>query len=227
MNTLFLSREQARRIDNHAATVCHVPPVCLMENAGRSCADVLLSQSCSGPVLVCCGKGNNGGDGLVMARHLIIRGVDVRIVVCGHPQDLTALAAENLRILTSNGVPILEFEPAREWNSFSAVAQGVEWVVDALLGTGSSGPLRHPWAELVKMLNGLPARRFAIDLPSGLDADTGIPGEPTIQADITCTMVAAKKGFAQEVARKCLGRVVVVDIGVPNAWLLQPALLDG
>jgi NAD(P)H-hydrate epimerase len=91
-----------------------------------------------------------------------------------------------------------------------------EWIVDALLGTGASGQPRPPMDEAIRAMNASPAKRLGVDLPSGLDCDTGIPAEPTIRANHTCTFVAPKLGFDNPQAATYLGQVHVVDIGVPR-----------
>ncbi len=224
MDTLYLSREQARRVDQHAQAACGLSPAVLMENAGRACVDALLAVDASGPVLVCCGKGNNGGDGLVMVRHLLIRGIDVRTVLWGTENELAPQAAENYQILSRNGYHCQWVRNGAGGELLRATAAGAVWVVDALLGTGSLGIPRAPMSDVIRILNELPTRRFAVDLPSGLDANTGVAAEPTFCADHTCTMVALKLGFQHPQARKYLGKVQVVDIGVPWAWLFQATL---
>lgn len=214
MDELRLTRAQVREVDRRAIEVYGMSGLVLMENAGRGCADRLVSLGIAGPLAICCGHGNNGGDGFVIARHLHLRGCQPRVLLVGNPAALRGDAAANYQILQHCEVPIDRLET---WDAtvVDRVLDSVDWVVDALLGTGASGQPRAPLDQLIPRLNGLAVKRLAIDLPSGLDCDTGVPARNTIRADHTCTFVAAKTGFDTPMAREYLGRVVVLDIGVP------------
>lgn len=107
-----------------------------------------------------------------------------------------------------------------------SILDGTEWIVDALLGTGAKGNPRPPLDEFIEQLNAFPAHRLAIDLPSGLDADTGLPGQPTFRADHTCTFVARKRGFSAPASQEFVGLVHVLDIGAPRR-LVDEVLLRG
>jgi NAD(P)H-hydrate epimerase len=187
----------------------------LMENAGRGCADVLCSLGCRGPVAIVCGKGNNAGDGFVVARHLAIRGVAVTTILLSAPSEVRGDAAANFNILTKSECVVVDLSNTSKLTLQDHLA-GAEWIVDALLGTGASGNPRPPYDAAIRAMNAAAARKLAIDLPSGLDCDTGEPGEPTFRADHTCTFVAPKIGFANPAAQKFLGQVHVLDIGVPQ-----------
>jgi NAD(P)H-hydrate epimerase len=213
----MLTREQARRFDRRAIDELGAPSLLLMENAGRGCVDVLEQAGIHGPVLVVCGGGNNGGDGLVIARHLLVRRRVVRCVLLAPRERLTPDARMNHDILGRLSQPITDLSATDDLSaSLSQVAsEGVAWVVDAVLGTGASGPPRPPYDEAIRWMNATSARRLAVDLPSGLDCDTGTPAEPTFRAEHTCTFIARKAGFANPEAAPYLGQVHVVDIGVP------------
>jgi NAD(P)H-hydrate epimerase len=212
-----LSRAEVREVDRRAIEAYGMSGLVLMENAGRGCVDVLMSLGCRGPVAVVCGKGNNAGDGFVISRHLETRGVAVKVLLCAPAADLRGDAAANYAVIAKVGLPIVDLSGASAFGELlTSELAGSEWIVDALLGTGASGPPRPPLDEAIRILNASPAQRLAVDLPSGLDCDTGIPGEPTFRADHTCTFVAPKLGFANPQAAAYLGRVQVVDIGVPR-----------
>jgi NAD(P)H-hydrate epimerase len=213
---LVLTRSQVRDVDQRAASEYGMAGLVLMENAGRGSVDVLMSMGCRGPVAIVCGKGNNAGDGLVMARHLDLRGIPVKVLLMVSPGELAGDAAANHAIVRKSGLPIVDFSGGFEAGPFDAELAGSEWVVDALLGTGASGPPRPPLDEAIRRINACPARKLAVDLPSGLDCDTGIPAEPTIRADVTCTLVARKVGFDNPAAAPFCGAVHVIDIGVPR-----------
>jgi NAD(P)H-hydrate epimerase len=186
-----------------------------MENAGRGVADILGQLGIHGPVLVCCGKGNNAGDGLVLARHLDLRGFQVEVACWHDPSAWTGDAAANAEIARRGGISLQNYQDRRQ--AFQQRIRAADWVIDALLGTGTRGAPRQPFDQVIRDLNArTTARLLAIDLPSGLDADTGVPQEPTIRANLTCTFVAEKTGFTFPAARACLGEVRVVDIGAPR-----------
>lgn len=211
---MFLSREQLRAVDHRAVEELGLPSEVLMENAGRGAAELLLSLGVRGPVAICCGKGNNGGDGFVIARHLDIRGATVRVLLFAPPDTLRGDAAVNYRALSRTSVPIrvlTEVEPAALADELASA----EWVVDALFGTGLTGPLQAPFDRVVAAINASSAHVLAVDIPSGLDGDTGEPLGPTVRAQHTVTFVAPKKGFASPGALAWTGRVHVVGIGVP------------
>ncbi len=194
----------------------------LMENAGRGTADVLcrLVQTESGGglrrVAICCGKGNNAGDGFVIARQLDLRGCDVSVLVWADPAELTGDAGANFSILRNTGVPIEIFGDHHDAARLAQQLAGVDWIVDALLGTGARGEPRPPLDAVIDQLNAAAAKRLAVDLPSGLDCDTGEAAQHTIRADETCTFVAMKRGFVHRGAEQFTGRVHVLDIGAPR-----------
>jgi NAD(P)H-hydrate epimerase len=211
-----LTRVEVRNVDRRAIEEYGVPGLVLMENAGRGCVEVLQSLGCKGLVAIVCGKGNNAGDGFVIARHLDIRGLPVKLLLVGSPDELRGDAATNYQIAAKSHLPIIDFSKQFEAARFTAELKDANWIVDALLGTGSTGAPRPPMDEAIRLMNMANAKRVAVDLPSGLDCDTGQPAEPTIRADHTCTFVAEKNGFANPVGRQFLGQVHVVNIGAPR-----------
>ncbi len=217
---MFLTREQSRALDRKVIDEIGVPGVVLMENAGRGTAELLLRLGARGPVVVCCGKGNNGGDGFVIARWLDNAGVAVRVLLFARPEELTGDAAVMHRILARSGPPVearLDVDEAALRDELASA----EWVVDALFGSGLQGPVRPPFDRIIEAINASGARVLAVDIPSGLDADTGEPLGPTIRATHTATIAAAKKGFARPEAAAWLGKVHVIDMGAPRRVLEQ------
>ena len=217
-----LTRQQARELDRRATDEFGLPSLALMENAGRGCADLLIDKlRAAGPVVICCGKGNNAGDGFVIARHLDLRGLAVRVLVWADPEELTGDAGVNFGVIRKSGLPVEvfgdEFDPQR----MTAACAGAEWIVDALLGTGARGQPRPPLDAVVRAVNAHPARVLAIDLPSGLDCDLGAPAADTIRADATATFVAPKAGFANPAAAPYLGQVHVIQIGAPRVLVAK------
>ena len=210
---MYLTREQSRALDRRVIEEAGVPGVVLMENAGRGCAELLLRLGVNGPVVVCCGKGNNGGDGFVIARWLDNAGVGVRVLLFARPEELTGDAAVMYRIIAHSGPPIqTDVDEAALRRELAAA----EWVVDALFGTGLKGPVRPPFDAIITAINESSARVLAVDIPSGLDADTGEPLGPTIRAHHTATIAATKAGYARPEAAAWLGQVHVIDMGAPR-----------
>jgi NAD(P)H-hydrate epimerase len=221
-----LTRAQSRQIDRLAITQYGISGRVLMENAGRGVAELLLAIDPrlvgSAPVLICCGKGNNGGDGLVIARHLEIRGARAKVVLLAEPAALDGDALANYQILKQSGAMLRDLSAVPDVAA-ALTAEGGEstWIVDAMLGTGATGEPRAPIAAAIRWSNAQPAQRLAVDLPSGLDCDTGVPSEVTFCADHTATLVAAKQGFLADTAQALLGQVHVVSIGIPACLLQQ------
>lgn len=215
--TLYLSRHEVRAIDRRAIEELGMPGVILMENAGRGAAEVLNAFGIEGLVVCCCGKGNNGGDGFVIARHLDNWGIAVRVLLFASPTDLTGDAAINFGIIEKSGLAIDRHDrPSLDEASIAASLARADWVVDALFGTGLAGPVRPPFDRLIALINASAKKILAVDIPSGLDCDTGRPLGATVRAHHTVTFVAAKKGFAAPESREWTGPVHVVDIGAPR-----------
>lgn len=219
MPPIVLNRRQSRLVDQWAIERYGMSGLVLMENAGRGAVDVLQAVGLGGPVIVCCGRGNNGGDGFVMARHLDNRGVAVRVLLLSDPATLTGDAAANFAIIAKSGLTI-ETPTVAELDRALA---GAGCVVDALLGTGSHGEPRPPLDAVIDAIHRQPAPVVAVDLPSGLDCDTGAAATHTIRAAHTVTFVAAKPGLLAPAAAPYVGRLHVVDIGVPRRLLAEIA----
>lgn len=213
---LSLTREQSRTIDRLAIEQFGLPGVVLMENAGRGCAELLLRLGVAGRVVICCGSGNNGGDGLVMARHLENAGVDVLVALFAAEEAVRGDAAVFLRVIRAAETPLVVVPPSAAGDAADLLSQA-DWIVDALLGTGVTGPVREPLAGVIEAINRQCTRVLAVDLPSGLDCDSGRPWGACIRAEHTATMVAPKAGFSR--AAGWTGQVHVVEIGIPKRLL--------
>ena len=171
-------------------------------------------------IAILCGKGNNAGDGFVIARHLLIRGAQPVVVLLAPPDQLDGDARQNFDILQRTQVPVVDL--SAEANLADALQRAVGdavWLVDAMLGTGAVGQPREPIRSAIEWMNTQPSRRLAIDVPSGLDCDTGQPASPTLHADHTCTFVAPKLGFSEPGAAKYLGQLHVVSLGIDPSWI--------
>ena len=213
--TAKLTRQQVRRIDELAVEIYGMPTIVLMENAGRNAAEFILLQcsDCLQQVVLLVGPGNNGGDGLVVARHLHNQDVDVLLLLCCDPQRLRGDAATNYQIAQKMSLSM------RSWDREDPI--GGSLIVDGLLGTGLSRPVEGQPAEIIAEVNRSQARVVALDVPSGLDVDTGEPLGVAIHADWTVTFVAEKIGYSQPSARTFLGQVHVADIGIPRQLIKQ------
>ena len=216
MSPIAFTREQSRQVDRIAVEEFGFSGLVLMENAGRGVADVLCRLGIAGPVVICCGRGNNAGDGFVIARHLDLRGHKVRVLLWCKPDELTGDAATNYRILAKTDVPIEVFGGEYDETRLSRLLGDAAWIVDGLLGTGTRGEPRPPLDRVIDRLNAAAAPKLAIDLPSGLDCDSGQPAQHTIRAAETCTFVTAKTGFSAPEAAPYVGRLHVLDIGTPR-----------
>ncbi|MFT3881328.1 MAG: NAD(P)H-hydrate epimerase [Gemmatales bacterium] len=217
-NPDMLTRSQVREIDRCAIEEFGLAGVVLMENAGRGVVEVMQQLGITGPVHVVCGKGNNAGDGFVIARHLELSGIGVVVHRCSTIEELTGDAAINYRIIERSGSTIIPFTTAE---ALSEQLKGASWIVDALLGTGLTGTVRSPFAEIIRCMNGSGKPILAVDLPSGMDADMGEPLGEVVIAQQTVTFVAPKMGFSHPQAGRYTGQVHVAAIGVPRCLLAE------
>jgi NAD(P)H-hydrate epimerase len=206
-----LSREQARELDRRAIEELGMPGILLMENAGRGVVEVIRSLRLPGPIHILCGKGNNGGDGYVIARHLHLAKVDVVVHRCCQPNEITGDAAVMHGIVEKMNIPLIQYETVEK---LAEDILDAHWLVDALLGTGLEGVVRSPYAEIILMLNRSHKPIWAVDIPSGLDADTGEPLGCAIVAQHTVTFVEKKQGMLRDEAWLHTGEVHVAHIGV-------------
>jgi NAD(P)H-hydrate epimerase len=229
---LTLSRDEVRRIDKLAIEKLGIPGVVLMENAGRSAASVVLRllheemklDPEKSTVAIFCGGGNNGGDGYVIARQLVNAGINIRIYAAVDRSKLIGDAAVNSIIAERMKLPARELLTAQQIDAAIPELETCNVFVDALLGTGFNGLVRPELAAVIELCNRLaPAgsRRkvVAIDVPSGLDCDTGQPSNAVIRADVTVTFVAVKRGFLNPASRQYTGAMVVASIGAPAELL--------
>lgn len=218
--TPHLTRAQVREVDRRAIEQFRIPGIVLMENAARgvtAAATEMLEGNCCAEILIVCGGGNNGGDGLAVARHLHNEGADVSILLTVDPGGYKADALINWEIVKAMGLPAsVAGNVAEEIGRSSAVL-----IVDAIFGTGLSQAPREPFGQIVRAMHQTHIPVLAIDLPSGLDCDTGQPLGPCVQATRTVTFVAEKAGFANPASRQYTGAVTVAGIGCPKELVEQ------
>ena len=222
MNRVILNRKLSREVDQKAIREYGMSGLVLMENAGRSVAERVMALGLRDTICIVCGKGNNGGDGFVVARHLDNAGLSVHVLLLTEPELLSSDASVNFAILKNSGIPICtmgeKFDAAVVDRNLPAT---ISCVVDAVLGTGSRGEPRPPSDQAITWMNDLSAFKLAIDIPSGLDCDSGVAAASTFVADRTCTLVAPKPGFYENDGPSMVGEVDVVDIGVPRQLLVE------
>ncbi|MFP4106405.1 MAG: NAD(P)H-hydrate epimerase [Phycisphaerae bacterium] len=218
-----LTREQSRSIDQCAIETVQVPGVVLMENAGRNCADEIerfLKGLEDSRIAVVCGAGNNGGDGYVIARHLSMRGAEVAVLIVVPEEKIKGDAETNLRIIRNLELDV-RFVEEEQLGSLAEGLESVDLIVDAVGGTGISGALRGSLAEAVEQMNSVQRPIVAVDIPTGLDCDSGRAEGPATKANLTITMVARKKGYDNPDSQTYTGEIVVADIGVPLEKVAQ------
>ncbi len=246
----ILSRAQMRAFDHYAIETCHVPGVVLMENAGRGAADVVSelikerfaevrARGLQGPthvrfglgtepirlpaearVVVVCGAGNNGGDGFVVARHLHARGASVEVFLVGSSEKVTGDARINHDAYNDVGGSFVELPHGSDLAPLVSALDRAHFAIDALFGTGLDRPIVGPVASVIEAMNGARCQSIALDVPSGLDADSGAPLGVAVLAEHTITFGHLKIGLLTPDGARFSGHVHVVDLGVPDPKIL-------
>jgi NAD(P)H-hydrate epimerase len=215
--------QQVRDLDQFAITQCGIPGVVLMENAGRNATESLCQQLTQTTqtgktkyIAIFAGPGNNGGDGYVMARHLLNRGYTVWTFLCASSEAIQGDALINLRILKQMTDAIYPCHCSDDLLSWRERLSQCDAFVDALLGTGMSKDLSGWYLDLIAQLNQYQVPfKMAVDIPSGLDASTGQPRPICFKADLTVSFAAAKIGLCLPSALPFVGHLEIADIGIP------------
>ena len=214
--------DEMKKIDKRAIEEYGVPEILLMENAGREVAaafEEYLGGVSGKRICVLAGSGNNGGDAFVAARHLMNHGAQISIFLVGSPAHLTKSAALNRDIIIKMGVVVHVLETERDWDKLQVTLRFVDGVVDGILGTGFKGSLRDAAARVVRMVNGHGKPVVAVDIPTGIEADTGNASPEAIRADLTVTFGLPKFGHMIGAGETATGKLLVDDIGIPKALL--------
>ena len=209
-----------REIDRRSIEQYHIPGIVLMENAARAAADVamaMLAASQYRSALILCGGGNNGGDGLAVARHLHNRGVKVLIAPMIDVSKWRGDPKINWDIVAAMQLPVTSAKDLQK----SILANTPGLILDAIFGTGLTAPPRESLDEWANFCAAGAAPVLAIDLPSGMDSDTGKPLGTCIRATKTVTFVAEKAGFANPASREYTGEIIVGEIGCPRELIAQ------
>ena len=216
MTLRYVTPDEMRRIDAFAVKSAGIPGIVLMENAGRAVFESVYTVLAGRdqPALVFCGSGNNGGDGFVVARHLINNGIETHVFLVGAVSKIKGDAGVNLRILQKMGVPINRVTKEgllqlRDQMKLCGI------IIDGLLGTGLSGKVSGLYLDVIELINGIGCPVLSIDIPSGLDGKTGKPRGICVVANMTVTFQLPKKGFEDPFSRNYTGQLKIVDIGIP------------
>lgn len=218
----ILTADEMRAADRAAIEEWGIPGLVLMENAALGVVEAICRRfDEASKIVIFCGPGNNGGDGLAVARHLMLRRFEPRILLLGWSRNRSEDAQRQLEICERQGVPLTRIETTEELRgSFPAALNGDLWV-DALFGTGLSRPLEGLFAEAVSWLSSGLAPVVSVDLPSGLDASKGELIGPAVKADLTVTFAALKLAHVFAPSAQCCGEISVVDLGMPEKVLDQ------
>ena len=212
----LVTAKQMRAVDSEAIKGRGIPGVELMEKAGRGTAEyakALLGGDVSGKgVVVFCGKGNNGGDGFVIGRYLHAWGASVELYLCGKRGELKGDALANYERVAESNLPVVELLSEESIPDMS----GQDLLVDAVFGTGFKGDIRGPISSCIERMNSSGIRILAVDAPSGLNCDTGMISNPCVKAAATATMALPKIGQFLYPGRGQVGKLKIVDIGVPQ-----------
>jgi hydroxyethylthiazole kinase-like uncharacterized protein yjeF len=196
-----------------------IPGIVLMENAGRAATRIFLDHftpPLNSHVIVLCGRGNNGGDGYVVARYLHQAGLRVTVVVLSEPDKVSGDALTNLNVIRHMGLEILEIPGIDEWARQRQAVRECEFLIDAILGTGLNSPVKDFYGQIIEQINGSGRPVMSIDIPSGLNADTGQVMGVAVRADLTVTFGFPKLGQLVFPGADLVGRLTRADIGIPD-----------
>ena len=221
----IVTAAQMQEMDRRTIEEFGIPGRVLMESAGRGATGFFLRRIYrrgAGSVGILAGKGNNGGDGFVIARYLAQRDIDVKVYLLGEADGVRGDAAANLNLLPLLNVPVCEIKDENAFAAHRAEMGHRAYWIDALLGTGLNADVRGFYRDAIEFINGCNRPVLAVDIPSGLNADTGQPCGACIQAEATATFAFAKIGHVNHPGAGYCGSVEVIDIGIPPV-MLRPA----
>ena len=215
----LVTASEMREMDTMTINEAGIPGVVLMENAARSASKVFLNHfnpPDGSSIVILCGKGNNGGDGYVMARHLHEKGMDVSVMITGEKSSISGDALINLRIIEKLGLKISEITDDDTLQYASDIILRCSYIIDGLLGTGLNSPVRGIYKKLIENVNQSGKPVMSIDIPSGLNADTGSKMGTAVKAHLTVTFGFPKPGQLVYPGAELVGRLVNIDIGIPG-----------
>ena len=223
-NMILTTASQMKKLDQQTIKEFGLPGPVLMENAARGAVQVVQSQYPQArSIAVFCGKGNNGGDGLAMARYFHAQGLKVKVYLTGSGNELKGDAALQLLLAAQLKIPVRELIGEIDLPALRQEIFYSDLLVDALLGTGLEKEVRGIFRDLIQLMNELPLPKIAIDIPSGLSSDSGQPLGLCTRADLTVTFGLPKVGQIIFPGCRFVGRLFVVDIGIPPAFYPIPS----
>ena len=211
--------EEMQELDRKAIETYRIPGIVLMENAGRGAAELILNtfpDLHKKKVAIIAGKGNNGGDGLVIARYLLNKGISVRVYLLADPKGLRGDAETNFNIFHRMKGEVISVPSSKDYIKVKRDLERFDILVDGIFGTGLDAEVRGYYREVIDHLNMLQKPMVAIDIPSGLDADTGKPLGTAVHASLTITFGLPKIGHLIPPGLDYVGEVKVIDIGIPK-----------
>ena len=220
----IVTAEQMRALDRKTIEETGIPGIVLMENAGIQLYSFLegkFDDLDEKKITIICGKGNNGGDGMVLARQLSMRGIFPEVILLARTSEVSGDAAVNLRILENLDLPLVEITSENEWLDVLELLEDNDIIVDAILGTGIDKPLEGFYAEVVEDLNSLECFILSVDIPSGLFSDKVAAPPLVVEADATVTFTAPKTAHILSRRVSCVGELSIVPIGTPDELLLE------
>jgi hydroxyethylthiazole kinase-like uncharacterized protein yjeF len=225
--------EQMQELDRKAIETYRIPGIVLMENAGRGAAEVIskaFPDIQKRKIAIIAGKGNNGGDGFVIARHLLNQGVSVKVFVLTEPKSLRGDAETNYQIFSRMKGEVISLPSSKDYQKVKKDLEKFDLLIDGIFGTGLDAEVRGYYREVIDHLNSLQKPIVAIDIPSGLDANTGKPLGIAIRASLTITFGLPKVGHLLSPGVDYVGEVKIVDIGIPRSLVeeekIQTHLLE-
>lgn len=224
---IIVTADQMQNLDRQTIDEFGIPGRVLMENAGRGATHTFLQRVYAkgpGKVGILAGRGNNGGDGFVMARYLFHKGIDVTVYLLSTADKVKGDAKQNLRLLRAAHVPVVEIPDAAHFPPQQAGMRHISFWIDAILGTGLNSDVKGFFRHIIEFINNLKRPVFAVDIPSGLNADTGQPCSTCIQAAATATFAFAKVGHVVQPGAQLSGQVDVIDIGIPPAMAIKAGI---
>ena len=218
----YMTSRQMKEIDRRTIEEFGIPSLILMENAGSGAAKVALDmvKDLDGKKVICVsGKGNNGGDGFVCARHLLNNGVDTEVFLIGKPSQLKGDAKINFGILRKMKAKIKTLKTDKDLKLFKEKLKNAQLIIDAIFGIGLSGEIKGHYSMVIRAMNQSKKSILAIDVPSGLDATTGNILGICIKAKRTVTFGLPKAGFTKNHGLSDTGELIIVDISIPKQLL--------
>jgi NAD(P)H-hydrate epimerase len=216
---IIVTAGEMQAMDRRTIKAGGIPGIELMESAGRGATEFLLDffpQATQSRIGIIAGKGNNGGDGFVIARHLSLKGIQVSVYLLAKSSVVKGDAAENFKLLAPLKIPVIEIPDEKSFSDQKRNMQHFDLWVDAILGTGLQSEVRGFYREAIEFINSLKKPVFAVDMPSGLNSDTGQPCGACIQARATATFAFAKTGHILQPGAAFTGSLKIVDIGIPD-----------